>query len=345
MLMKKIILFFIVFGICLMGFLAWKKYHSNQSKKILPTPTSQTPPQEKFFSINGKLVDVSISQTRPLAVVVENHPDARPQAGLSEADVVYETVAEGGITRFLALYQTQETTAIGPVRSARTYFAKLANDWQAIFAHVGGNSDVLANIKNQKYPEILDVDEFFHAKTFQRVKNREMPHNTYTSVKRLKSLAENLKVQDWMGNSHWIFKSEAPVSELVIQRLNIDFSQASYAVSWQYQPQTNSYLRTIAKQVDRDENNQQPIEAKNILVQYVKTVPTETDTIGSLDMELNTQGEAVVFLDGKVINGKWQYQNQQTKFLTLENQEIALNPGVVWVEMVPEERKALVTWY
>jgi hypothetical protein len=279
-----------------------------------------------------------------LAVVVENHPDARPQAGLSEADVVYETVAEGGITRFLALYQTQATTAIGPVRSARTYFAQLANDWQAVFAHVGGNSDALANIKSQKYPELLDVDEFFQASTFQRVSSRAMPHNTYTSVKRLRNFLANSGARSFIPKSPWTFKAENPTLTGASLGLSIDFSQKSYLVGWQYQAKTNSYLRTIAQQIDRDENNQQPIEAKNILVQFVKTVPTQTDTIGSLDMELNTQGEAVVFLDGKVINGKWQYHNQQTKFLTLDNQEIALNPGVVWVEMVPEERKALVTW-
>src|SRR5581483_1401572 len=118
---------------------------------------------------------------RPFAVVVENHPDARPQSGLSQADVVYEALAEGGITRFLAIFQSQDVKSIGPVRSARTYFNDWAQEWGAVYAHVGGNSDALALIK-AGIPGVSDADQFFNDPYFTRISSRRPPHNTYTSI-------------------------------------------------------------------------------------------------------------------------------------------------------------------
>src|SRR3989344_6912600 len=131
---------------------------------LKPSPPTQVEESEhgiepqKYEAINGIYVEEIVSTLRPLAVMVENHPDARPQSGLSEADIVYETLAEGGITRFLVLFQSRAANEIGSVRSARDYFAEIANEWGALYAHVGGSNEVIANLKKGIYENLDDAN-------------------------------------------------------------------------------------------------------------------------------------------------------------------------------------------
>jgi hypothetical protein len=127
------------------------------------------------------MIGAEVAEKRPLGVIIENHGDARPQSGLNNADLIYETVAEGGITRFLAIFHSTPASEIGPVRSARDYFAELANEWGVLFAHVGGSDEVLAQLAQKQYKNIDSLNEFFFGKYFRRVKTRAAPHNTYTS--------------------------------------------------------------------------------------------------------------------------------------------------------------------
>jgi hypothetical protein len=100
--------------------------------------------------LSGRMVEKEKTTRKPIAVVVENHPDARPQSGLNDAALVFETFAEGGITRFLAVFQENDVANIGPVRSARPYFVEWATSLKALFAHVGGNIDALDLISSKK---------------------------------------------------------------------------------------------------------------------------------------------------------------------------------------------------
>jgi len=115
---------------------------------------------QKVPAIDGELVQPGDIQ-RPFGVVIENFPDARPQSGLSQANIVYEALAEGGITRFFALFQTQKAPQIGPVRSARTYFNDWAEEWGVVYAHVGGNSDALAYL-HAGISGVTDADQFYN---------------------------------------------------------------------------------------------------------------------------------------------------------------------------------------
>ncbi len=308
--------------------------------------------EQKFISINGLPVEEATAKKRPVAVMVENHPDSRPQSGLTDADLVYETLAEGGITRFMAVYQTKSPVNIGPIRSARTYFAELADELNAIYVHVGGNSDVLQNIKLGVYKKISNGDEFMDDGTFfHRIKTRFAPHNMYSSMEKLLAFANFHKYSDVASFNPWKFKDDKAAgdaltyAQLPAKNININFSFPEYAITYIYNQKDNNYQRLLAGKphVDLDTKNQ--IFTKNIVVQFVQTFPVKTDTPLSLGMDLKSGGKAIVFLDGKAMAGTWKKQGgDRTRYYDTSGKEIEFNRGTTWVELVPQELTSQVSW-
>jgi hypothetical protein len=151
----------------------------------VPTPT---PKPLAVDPLNGVLVDPQSLNHRVAAVMIDNYPtDARPQSGLHDAEIVYEVEAEGGVTRYLALYLSAAPSKIGPVRSARTYFVELARPYDALYAHAGGNDDVWGPLKLLREGGFADMEEIVGTpEAFWRDSTREMPHNLYTSVAKLR---------------------------------------------------------------------------------------------------------------------------------------------------------------
>jgi hypothetical protein len=312
--------------------------------------TEKTDPRSQIqnfsLAINGEKVEQSVAAKRPIAVMVENHPDARPQSGLLGADLVYETLAEGGITRFLAVYQTQAAVSIGPIRSARTYFAEIADELGAIYAHVGGNSDALANIKQNLYRHLSDADQFFDDGTyFHRISSRVAPHNVYSSVSKLEGLAAAKKFNNAGNFQLWQFKdntalyaSSAPATDIII-----DFSLPQFLVNYKYDSSHNQYLRFMAGKSHTDFDTGKQIAAKDVVVQFVDIFPVKSDTPLSIGMTLTGGGKAYVFEDGNVITGTWQKAaGGRTRYYDSTGKEIEFNPGNIWVEIVPTGRA--VTW-
>ncbi len=341
---KKIALIIVL--VVLTGFLASKVFSKLgifggsgvKSKQNAGIPVNTDENNGKSVAINGTLVD-STQIRRPFAVVVENHVDSRPQSGLSQADIVYEALAEGGITRFLAVFQTEDVKMIGPVRSARTYFNDWAQELHAIYAHVGGNSDALYYIK-KGIPGVSDADQFFNGQYFERIKPRYPPHNTYTSTKQLLDLAAEHKFSLDPEFDGYLFKDEQAGS--TAQKITIGFSEKQYEVQWVYDPATNLYKRYIAGKKAVDAGNDKDITAKNVIVQRVANWPVETDTPFSISMGTRDGGKAEIFLDGKDIQATWKLVNGRTKFFDNSGQELHLNRGAIWLEIVPPENSVTV---
>jgi len=298
-------------------------------------------------SIDGTYVLASVAAKRPYAVVIENHPDARPQSGLADADLVYESLTEGGITRYLAFFQTKEPNYLGPIRSARTYFAQIADEWHAIFAHVGGNSDVLKNLRDGAYPNLSDEDEYFNTEYFHRIGGRVAPHNVYTSIEKLSSLAEAKSYFADASYAPFTFKTDGAGDEpaaTAASMLTLDFSFKEYKARYQYQKDTNDYARYLAGAPDYDTSPSNPIVAKNIIVAFVAAMPTVTDTPESEDLKLEGRGDGYVFRDGQAIKATWKKSGNKTRYYDLAGREIAFNRGVIWIELVPLVRQGSVTW-
>ncbi|MDO8885572.1 DUF3048 domain-containing protein [Candidatus Oleimmundimicrobium sp.] len=274
---------------------------------------------------------------RPLAVIIENHPAARPQSGLEDACIVYEVVAEGGITRFLAIYTHKNCNNIGPVRSVRKYFAEIAKGYDAMLAHCGGSPTGYLAIKEL---HLADLDEFANSGAYRRVSSRKMPHNLYTSTKRLRERAEKKNFASNVSYESFKFKNDAPLEKRPEETYAIiDFSTPKFKVKYEYNRENNSYSRFMGGMQHKDSNSGKQLEAKNILV--LITSIRVVDKIGRVDISTLGSGPAYAFLDGTVITGRWTRESLSNtiKFYDQSEKEIALNRGQTWIEIISPDKK------
>ena len=344
---KKKILLLLLLGLVAIFSLAVGFYlglNGNFGRILSPIGTllENKPPEPRDFPnpINGVLYTKSEAakwkDRLPLAVVLENHTDARPQSGLSKADAVYEVLAEGGITRFLALYLAEDSI-LGPVRSNRTYFLDWLSEYRAGYAHIGGSPEAQARVKEFN---ISDLDQFFlGAPTYTRIANRFAPHNVYTTTDKLRGAADSRGYRGPVKLESWLFKDEESSASARPKKfeLTLKFREnAPYVVDWKYNREKNLYLRFNggASHIDKETNSQ--LSAKTIIVQEVIITP---DPSGHSRIRIKTVGSGPVriFQDGKVISGKWKKTSRtgRTRFFDNKGAEIAFNRGQIWIEIIP----------
>lgn len=319
--------------------------HKLKNGGLMGSKDNNTATETQVPAINGVLVPENTAKTRPIAVVVENHLDARPQSGLTDADIVYETLAEGGITRFLAIFQTRNPKEIGPVRSARPYFNFVANEWGGIFAHVGGSTIALSELSAGVYKNLQDVNQFYNGDYFYRSKDRVAPHNAYTTLDLLRSLITKKNWSDWtptkLGDFETITTDKLRVTNPDIA---IKFFDATYSANFKFDPTTNTYQRLSGGKAAIDKNNNLQISPKNVLIQYTQdySIPLETTT--GLGLKLDAGGRAVLFTGGGVTDGTWKYTNGHTEYLNLDGQPQKFQPGQTWIVLMPKSIAGNVTW-
>jgi hypothetical protein len=341
MIKKSVLVILLLIIVALAGYVFYKATLSPGNKN----QTQKLP--QKIEAINGKLVDPNIAQTRPIAVMVENYPDARPQSGLLDADLVYEALAEGGITRFEAIFQTKDSANIGPIRSVREYYAEIANELGASLVHVGGSDAALQKLASGEYANVTDINQFYYGAYFHRISARLAPHNVYTSIETLKKWLADKNANQKANFETWKFKDDAnPLPQTPIGSVSINFSTIDYKVTYRYDSTTNTYKRFLAGKSHTDAETKQQFSPKNIIVQFVKTVDIPNDPKLRIDVTLTGQGKAIVFQDGKAIPGTWKKTgNQRTRYYDSSGQEIAFNRGQSWIELVPSDNPdSRVTW-
>jgi len=282
------------------------------------------------------MVEKEKTTRKPMAVVIENHPDARPQSGLNQASLVYETFAEGGITRFLAIFQEEDVAELGPVRSARTYFVDWALSHAALFAHVGGNIDALDMITRYK---VLDLNQFAFGSYFWRDPKRYAPHNVYTTTDKLREAAKSKNYATEDSNiSSYQFKDDVSQEERPVDFSFVVNFNPNFAVTWAYAKKDNQFLRSILgqKQIDRVTGKQ--LEAKNVVVMFTG-FSYGTTRLGEQKTNIVTtgSGNAVFYIDGKKTAGTWKRSGQSspTRFYDSSGAEIKLNAGTTWIEVAP----------
>lgn len=321
---------------------------------LLGKKSSTTPSGQKNTNSVGQLVPRRIDgvldepehqNLLPVAIMVENHTASRPQSGLNKANIVYEALAEGGITRFLAIYALTDTVAeIGPVRSARPYYVDWARGYDAMYVHIGGSPKAYSRISSTG---AFDLDQFANSRYFWRDKSRDVAseHTLYTSS-RLMTLALIDKKADASGNYEpWKYKKDADAGDRpASEHLTINFSTFSYKVDYEYDPVKNEYVRSVAEQphVMRDGTQLRP---KNVAVLSVKRqLEQPADGKGRLAMDTVGQGVARYFYDGQEHTGTWKKQSPQDplEFLLDDGSTVQLNAGQTWVEIVPPEQEVTV---
>ncbi len=294
------------------------------AKKAAPAPTTEA------STLTGVQVPIGTNKRQVNGFMIENSLDARPQSGLKDAGVVFEAIAEGGITRFLALFQETMPAYIGPVRSARPYYIDWLLGFDATYAHVGGSPEALAKIKALG---VKDLDQFANGGSYDRVTSRVAPHNVYTSMDRIDALAAS---KGYTTSSFTGFerKKDAPAAVVSPAGINIDISSSLFSVHYDYNNATNSYLRSEGGAPHLDEKSQLQIIPK-VVVAMVVPYGIEADgqhseyaTIGS--------GQVYIFQDGSVSVGTWKKTDAkaQITFTDGNGATIKLNAGQTWITAV-----------
>lgn len=306
-----------------------------QLDTVAPAPRAQKPAPEapKFYSpLTGTLVaDEAATKQAATAIMIENSPDARPQSGVKSAGVVFEAIAEGGITRFLALYQQDKPQLIGPVRSVRLYYVQWLAPFQPSVAHIGGSKFALEEVRGGKY---RDIDQFFNAGTYWRARDRYAPHNVYTSFTKLDELnnKKGYKTSEVKGFSR---KESEPSKVPNATNINVVISGPLYNSSYTYDAGSNSYKRSQAgaPHVDREAGQ---ITPANVVVMNTNMSRVLED--GYREQITTTgSGKVTIFRDGSVTTGTWHKKstNDQISFTDEQGKDIPLNRGQTWITAIP----------
>lgn len=266
---------------------------------------------------------------RALAVSIENSPAARPQSGLDKAEIVYEFMLEGGITRFLAIFWPDIPEKIGPIRSARPALIETASVYEAMLLHAGASPDGFALLSNNN---MLHLDQIYQSQYYWRSSKRRAPHNLYSGKPSLENYVNSLSGKEYPDQFE--FLTASVISDFTEAKyITIDY-WGSYDVLYRYNSLENNYLRFLNDYENPHtvENGEQ-LKAKNIIVQYVKT--STKDDQGRQEIDLNSGGKIELFRDGIVIEGSWMKENKQFVYLNNSGDKIEINPGQTWIQMVP----------
>ena len=351
-------------GSALLSQIGYKPPVSNGNK----TPSAnESEPKTEACPLNGKLYGKSQmqkwEQRRPLGVMIENSTEARPQSGLNSADIIYEAVAEGGITRFLAIFYCNDASYVGPVRSARIYFVKLLQGYgdYPLYAHVGGANtdgpaDALGEIDDIGWGLYNDLNQFAVPfpnfwRDYERLPNRVTEHTVYTNTTKLWDFAKtkrNLTNVDKKGVAWdqqfkpWTFKDDAKQGERgSADKIGFGFWDqfgADYGVTWNYDKVTNNYKRVNGGRPHLDKNTGKQIEAKNVIVIFANESPANDGYPGGhILYKLTGSGEGIVFENGKATKVTWNKKDEESQltFFDQNGKGIDLVRGLTWVEILP----------
>lgn len=277
------------------------------------------------------------NQKRAIAVMIENHPQARPQqSGLSSARVVYEAVAEGGITRFLALFGWDDIAVIGPVRSARPYFVSWAEEFKAVYAHAGGSDQAFTTLWRS---DVLDVDGLYYEEisdSFWRDRDFKAPHNLFSSVQSIREIAQKRDFDLSMSSPRFDF---GDVPETAFGRsfrsVSLNFSFPEYQILYEYDRDRAVFKRFMDDHLHADSYGL--IEPSNVIVLFAKQYSYDHE--GRMYVQTSGTGKAYLFRDGHVYQGVWEKSPQftTTQFYFLSGDKFVLKPGKIWIEVLKDE--------
>lgn len=300
-----------------------------------------------YAKLTGLPIDPALENRRVFAIMFDNHYGARPQAGLSQADIVYEMLAEGWITRYMGIFQSEYPENIGPVRSARDYFLDRALEYDAFYTHVGGSPKGLADIKRLN---AYDIDAMScRANTFWRIDYKKIPHNMYTSSEAIikeaqrknYALENSIEFFDFYKKDTMINGEKGRIMKITYMKPT-SYDSVGYVSEFRYDENTGLYTRHVNGDEYIDENNKEVLTTKNILVQYAKH--QVIDNVGRRKVDFVGTGKGLYFTNGEYIPVTWEKVSEKarTKFYDPSGEVIQLNRGNTWIQVVPTNFNVLI---
>jgi hypothetical protein len=334
---KEWAIFIIILLLLIGGGVAYAMTHK-QPDTLKPIPKVTDASKTVPSTLTGLPVDPGVNKRTVTGVMIENSTWARPQSGLSQAGVVFEAIAEAGITRFLALYQDTAPKSVGPIRSARPYFIRWNQAFDAGYAHVGGSPEALADIKRW---HIRDLNQFYSPNYFHRINSRAAPHNVYTGIPTLNQLevSKGYKTSKYTGFARKK-KAFRPQNQPITARsINFNISSAEYHVHYTYDPKYNSYIRSEggAPHIDANGNKRvRPVVVVALVMHYNLERDGYHSNYGAIG-----SGRALIFQDGKIIKAIWVKKSNasQLTFKDSTGKTVPLNPGQTWLTAVSGENQ------
>jgi hypothetical protein len=305
------------------------------------TTSTTAAPTAPLAPLTGLPVDDPAKATRPALVVkIDNANEARPQSGINEADVVFEEQVEGGITRLGAIFQSNDSSPVGPIRSARTTDIAIASMLnKPLFAYSGANT---AFQKMVRSAPLVDVGVDNKPSDYRRDKSRKAPHNLFSDTAALFKYAKSDAVAP---PALFQFRTkDQPVSGAGLvptTHAQIVFNPSLAFVTWDYDPATQTYKRGQSHTADVDLAGKQ-VAAKNVLIQFTEyhNVPGFKDPSGAPVPEANlvSTGEAWLLTGGQLLKGTWSKASDTavTNFVDSAGAPFQLTPGQTWVELAPK---------
>jgi hypothetical protein len=264
---------------------------------------------------------------------------------LQQASLVFETVVEGGITRFMAVYIGQNPPTIGPLRSTRLYFNSWAAGLGAILVHDGGNVDALQELPSLKSVGNVDADHVFSP--FWRSSSRLAPDNEYTSSNRLSSYfrQEGITTSARSVTIPTVGDVLSPVRPAPFV-VHIQFSYGDYNVDWRYDPAANDFIRSASGPPSIDATTKRQLTARTVIVMQVQETPgNDPFTLFAVNLKTEGSGPAMIYQDGIAVSARWSKPSVESplQWLDRNNRPIALDGGTTWVEAVPVGNTVSVT--
>ncbi len=333
----------LVIILCVAGWFVYRHYSNKDTKPtaakiIVVKPVSTTVPS----TLSGLPVAPSVNKLPVTGVMIENEIDARPQSGLDQASVVFEALAEGGITRFLALYQDTQPNYIGPIRSARPYYISWCMGFDCDYAHVGGSPDALADISDWG---VNDLNQFYNGSAYERISSREAPHNVYSSIASLNAL-EGSKGFGTSTFQSFPRKAAAPLKVPTVTSINLNLGASEYNASYAYSAASNDYVRSQGGQLMTNVDSDGTVVQIAPKVVIAIIVPFSEGALDALDAYYSNyavigSGAAYVFQDGGVTVGTWQKTSNgaQITFTNAQGQAIKLDPGQTWITALTDSNQ------
>lgn len=328
---KALIIILVILIIAAGGVLAYKIMQDKQE-------TQAEPINEKKEEVQEKKVKIYSGEDRPIAIMIDNHNEAWPQAGLNQAYMVYEIIVEGGETRLMALYKGADLEKIGPVRSARHYFLDYAMENDAIYVHFGQSPQAESDIKRYSINDINGIAE--DGTTFWRVKDKYAPHNAVTSTQKLLQSAKNKKYRTT--------SSEESVLNYVTDEVNLEEGQSAttitiphsdlQTVKYEYDEQNKVYKRFARGKAQEDWETNEPVTTKNIIITFCDNYTlSDSENKGRQGLKNIGTFDGYYITNGKAIKIKCtkNARDEKTVYTDLNGNKINVNDGNTFVNICP----------
>ena len=306
-----------------------------------PAPTPEPTPVLVPAPLTGLPVTAAATLQHPIAVMVDDHKKARPQAGFNAADIVWQAPAEGGIPRYMLIFQSRLPASVGPIRSARQYYIEWAAEWRAMYAHIGGSGQAMATLAAKGHGQLVyNADGFrFDGSDMIRVKDRPAPHNLFSDAERLRDMASIVGAKDGPVTGVWTFGGPmAADARPVGTTLTIHYPYET--IAFRYDAATNTYRRYIdkAKAPQVDDADGQVVAPTNVVILRMRFGPLNDGHPEKHRLEAQDvgSGEAIVSTNGRVIHGKWKKAaiDAPTLLFDAAGKPITLSAGQTFVEVI-----------